>query len=164
MTSSPPYQTDAHHYFSTECSDQLWTLIDKSERTRAQEEQMIALAWSSFWHWSQRKDFQPKHKSAAYWQLARVFSLVANKENVAEEFAQQCIDLCEEKGLPPLYKGYGYESLARVKLLQQDFSAAAEAMSKARNFSNAIENPHEKAFLDKELKDLERLMNVHSNL
>ncbi len=44
----------AHEYFSTDCFNRCWALIDKPSRSEAETLEMLALAQASFWHWTQR--------------------------------------------------------------------------------------------------------------
>ena len=46
----------AHKYFSVNCFNLTWELIDKPDRTPKDNEQMVRLAQASLWHWTQRPD------------------------------------------------------------------------------------------------------------
>jgi hypothetical protein len=46
----------AHKYFSAECFNRAWDLIEKKDRSPEENDTMLALSMSSFWHWTQRSD------------------------------------------------------------------------------------------------------------
>ncbi|MBL8850512.1 MAG: hypothetical protein JNG89_12600, partial [Planctomycetaceae bacterium] len=46
----------AHRQFSGECFNRTWELIDKQDRTPADDEQMLLRSLASLWHWTQRAD------------------------------------------------------------------------------------------------------------
>ncbi len=46
----------ANKYFSAECFNRAWELIDKQDRSEADNVNMLALSMASFWHWTQRSD------------------------------------------------------------------------------------------------------------
>lgn len=57
MSNEPSFDLSAaHKYFSVDCFNRAWDIIDKTIRTPAEEEQMLLLAFASFYHWTQRPD------------------------------------------------------------------------------------------------------------
>ena len=43
----------AHAHFSGSCFHRTWDLNDKCQRSSNEEEQMLLLAMTSLWHWTQ---------------------------------------------------------------------------------------------------------------
>ncbi|MCB1076937.1 MAG: hypothetical protein KDM64_03820, partial [Verrucomicrobiae bacterium] len=55
MDSSPPFDpAPAHRFFSAECFNRAWDLIDKADRSAEEDDEMRALCHASLWHWTQR--------------------------------------------------------------------------------------------------------------
>ena len=71
------------HNFSAHCFNIEWELIDKPERTPAENEQMILYALASLWHWTQRPDCSTTNLSIGYWQAARVYALAGEMATLA---------------------------------------------------------------------------------
>ena len=77
MSEKATFDIDAaHRYFAAECFNQAWDLINKSERTPEEDEQMIRLSLASHWHWTQRADCTQENVSIAYWQTSRVYTVL----------------------------------------------------------------------------------------
>ena len=75
----------AHKHFSVTCFNKAWELIDKTDRSPEEDEQMIRLSMAAMWHWTQRDDFTPKNASIGYWQLSRIFALVGRGDHAEKD-------------------------------------------------------------------------------
>lgn len=105
-----------HQYLSADCFNKCWTLIDKTNRSPEDVEDMILLAHASLWHWKQRQDCKPVNLSIGYWQVSRVYAL-ADEYEMARLFGEKCLKVGRGNQLPPFYLGYAYEALARAEAL-----------------------------------------------
>lgn len=123
----------AHKHFSVICFNKAWELIEKSDRTSEDDEQMIRLSLASHWHWTQRNDYGPKNASIAYWQTSRVFAILG-RGNEARRYGQLCLEVSQNKAIPPFFLGYAYEALARSEAV----SANPEEMDEYLNLMNQI--------------------------
>ena len=62
MPDKPGFDTEqAHEFFSTHCFNKAWELIEKTDRTADEAEEMIQLAHASLWHWSQLPECSDKN-------------------------------------------------------------------------------------------------------
>jgi hypothetical protein len=104
----------AHFFFSTECFNHAWTIMEKTARTHEDNEEMLALAMSSLWHWRQRTDCTLKNLSISYWQVSRVYSLIGQGEN-ARHYGELALAASKGEGIALFYRGYAYEALARAE-------------------------------------------------
>jgi hypothetical protein len=104
----------AHFFFSTECFNHAWTIMEKPERSHEENEEMLALAMASLWHWRQRSDCTLKNLSVSYWQVSRVFSLIGQGEN-ARHYGELSLAASKGEGIGLYYRGYAYEALARAE-------------------------------------------------
>ena len=115
MTKGPDFDLEAaHRYFSAQCFNRAWDLIDKPDRTAEEDEDMIRLSMAAAWHWTQRADCTNKNLSIGYWQIARIYALLRQAEN-ARYYAQRCLEVSQDEDIPPFYLGYAYEALARAE-------------------------------------------------
>ncbi len=113
--SEPNFDLEAaHQYFSAECFNRAWDLIDKVDRTKEEEEQMVRLSLASTWHWTQRADCTPVNLSVGYWQTSRIYALLGQAEN-ARRYGQLSLQAIQGKDVEPFYTGYAYEALARAE-------------------------------------------------
>jgi ATP/maltotriose-dependent transcriptional regulator MalT len=103
----------AHRHFASHCFNTAWTLIEKSSRTKEEDEQLVALGHASFWHWSSREDCNEKNVAVGYWMLARIYALLGRAEN-AIRYAELCSELTERAALSAFYRGTAHEVLARA--------------------------------------------------
>jgi hypothetical protein len=53
----------AHRFFSADCFNKAWELIEKPDRTQEEDEAMIRLNQASLWHWSQREECASRNMS-----------------------------------------------------------------------------------------------------
>lgn len=137
----------AHRYFAAECFNRAWALIEKPQRTPAEDEDMLHLAIASLWHWSQRPDCTDKNLSVSCWQVARIYALL-NRPDEARRYAQRSLQAAERGGLYPFFFAYAYEALARAESLAGHRAEAARWLAEARRYAaQAPDDEHRAALL-----------------
>jgi hypothetical protein len=141
----------AHKYFSAGCFNSAWTLIDKAERTGDENEQMLALAHASVWHWRERDDCKPRNLSIGYWQLSRVYALIRHGERAAH-YGNLCLAASADE--PPFFLGYAHEALARAAALVGDVTVMSEHLAQAQGLAEMVQEAEDREVL---LADLQTI-------
>lgn len=141
----------AHRFFSADCFNRTWDLIEKKTRTAEEDHQMLMSACASLWHWSQRPDCNRQNLSVGYWLLARVYALL-KQPTPALHYASRCLEYSQ--GEPPFYAGYSYEAIARAEAIAGNFSQARQAIDQALTLSEQMMDAEAKQML---LADLESI-------
>ena len=144
MTNAPAPTIDeaaAHVHFAAACFNGAWTLIERTDRTPADDERMIELNQASLWHWSQRADVTDRHRSIGYWQASRIRALLGHGAE-ALRYAQLCLD--HSGALSPFYRAYAHEAMARAALVRGDAAACRAQVMQARVQLQAIDRPEDR--------------------
>lgn len=139
-------QAAAHKYFSANCFNQAWDLIDKEQRTAEEDEQMIRLSLASHYHWTKRPDYSSTSASIGYWQTARIYAILSQAEN-AMRYGQLCLDASQEEGVAPFFQGYAYEALARAAAVAGDSQATADYLAQAEAAAGKVKEEDERKML-----------------
>jgi tetratricopeptide (TPR) repeat protein len=146
-----------HEAFSGGCFNKCWTLIEKTDRSPENVEDMLLLAQASLWHWKQRNDCNPVNLSVAYWQVSRVYALAGHYDQ-ARLFGDKCLKVSKDNNLSPFYIGYAYEAQARAEVLNKDFKAAGSCIEKAEMELAGVTDKDEKGFLETDIVELKRTL------
>jgi len=143
----------AHKFFSADCFNSTWGFIDKESRTPEEDEQMLLLAMSSLWHWTQREDHTPTNLSIGYWQVSRVYALLGRGEE-ARRYGKRALDAATRGEADPFTFGYAYEALARAEAVAGDGAKSAEYLEKAKQAAENVEDEESKTWLLNDLKTI----------
>lgn len=117
MTTSP----EEHRRLAVALFNSTWTLIEKAERTREEDDLMIHGAHGSAYHW--RLVGAPVNWVRSEWQCSRVYAVLGRAEP-ALHHARRCLELCEDAELDDFDLPYAYEALARAHGIAGDADAA----------------------------------------
>ena len=154
MSNPPEFDLQAaNRYFAVECFNQAWELIDKSNRTPEEDEQMLRLSLASHYHWTQRDDYSATSKSTAYWQTSRIYALLGQGE-AARRYGQLCLEASQEQGVAPFFLGYAYEALARAEAITGDREKMEAYLSEAHKAAEQVSEPDDRKVL---LDDLDTI-------
>lgn len=152
MSEAPPFDlARAHRWFSADCFNRVWTLLEKPDRTPEDNERMISLAHASLAHWRERTDCTAHNLSIGYWQVSRVYAVLGQAEN-ARHYGQLCLEL--SVGEAPFYLGYAHEALARAEKLAGNAAAARHHLAEARRLAVLVTDQGERAALEQDLAGL----------
>ncbi len=143
----------AHRYFSVDCFNRAWELIEKPERTSEEDESMIQLSLTSAWHWSQRGDCLAGNRSVAYWQISHIYALLGQANN-AQRYASLCLDFSQGEGTLPYHQAYAYEALARAEAVAGNADTMQMYLDAARQVAERMGDLEAKQWL---LNDLETI-------
>ena len=146
----------AHKYFSAHCYNQAWELIDKSDRTSEEDEQMLRLSLASHYHWTQREDFSSTKASIGFWQTSRIYSLLGQAEN-AKRYGQLCLEASQKVNVPPFFLGYAYEALARAEAVTGNEQDVQNYLAQAKATAEKIQKADEKKMLLDDLNTIQAL-------
>jgi hypothetical protein len=100
-----------HRQLGVDLFNETWSLIDKPQRTREEDDQMIHTAHASRFHWG--KVGTPTNFARGEWQISRVYAVLGRSEP-ALHHAQRTLDLCQENGIGDFDLAFAYEALARA--------------------------------------------------
>jgi len=141
----------AHQFFSADCFNRVWELLDKVDRRSEDDEEMVNLCHASIWHWMQRADCTEQKLGIGYWQASRAYSVIG-RIDMARCFANKCLTASQSSG--PFYLGYAYEALARCEKAAQEESLSKEYLQKAHEFAALITDEAEKKMLLDDLQSI----------
>ena len=149
MAKQPDFDVDAaHRTFSGQCFNSAWDLLDKTDRTAEEDEEMIRLSQASIWHWTQREDCTETSMSVGYWQASRIYAVLGQADN-ARRYAQLCLDHSQGEEILLFYLGYAYEALARAESVAGNRDKTKEYLGEARQMVDALpDDESKKALLD----------------
>jgi len=147
-------QTAAHKYFSVNCFNHAWDLIDKSERTPEEDEEMIRLSLTSHYHWTQRDDYSTTSASIALWQISRIYAILGQADN-ARRYGQLCLEASQGEGVTPFFLGYAFEALARAEAAGGNEEEMQSFLNEARTAAEKIREADEKKMLLDDLKTIQ---------
>jgi len=157
MAANPPFDlAQAHRYFSADCFNKTWELIEKESRTPEENEQMLLRCQASLWHWTQRPDCKPQNLSVGYWQMSRVLAIRGDIVAAAEA-GMKSLKYAENE--PPFYRGYAYEACARAAWILVDRDQRHRAnfeklIEKARACAAEVTDAEDRAVLEKDLESI----------
>jgi hypothetical protein len=140
----------AHRFFSADCFNRAWELIDKPDRSEADDRAMLLLSLASLWHWTQREDVTATNLSVGYWQVARVNVLLKDAVS-ARKYGALSLAQSQKEGVEPFYLGYSFEALARAEALAGEREKADAYLQFARQACDQVTDPEEKKFLQDDL-------------
>jgi hypothetical protein len=136
----------AHKYFSTECFNRTWDYIDKTTRTKSDEDTMLRLSFASLWHWTQREDCTDTNLSVGFWQVARVYALIGQADN-ARYYGELCLEAALKDGVQSYFRGTAYEALARAEMVAGNREKMQTYLNQAQHVVDSLSDPEEKKML-----------------
>ena len=152
MVHEPEFDASkAHRYFSAHCFNRAWELIEKAERTPAENEQMIRLSQVSLWHWIQRDDCTRANLSIGYWQVSRIYAILGRADD-ARRYGQLCLEQSDRDA--PFLVAYAYEALARAEKTAGNGAMAEKYRVDALRHSQDVSSPEDREQILNDLKTI----------
>ncbi len=136
----------AHRYFAAHCFNTTWDYLDKSQRTPAEESQMIATVQASLYHWSQRSDATQRNWSIGYWQVSRVYAVIGNADE-ALRYGAMSLEQADDS----FCRGYALEAMARAESLKGNNSERDALLLEAQKCLTQIISEEDRTALAKDL-------------
>lgn len=103
-----------HQQMGIEYFNQSWELLEKPDRTKADEDVLINLVHTSLYHWRQLD--QPINILRGEWMIAHVYTLLKHKES-ALYHANNTLQWADTAKATDWDLAYAYEAMARAQAL-----------------------------------------------
>jgi hypothetical protein len=135
-----------HRWFAKECNNRAWDLIAMSERTPAQTQELLYLAYSAAYHWSQIG--LPINQARADITLAHAHS-VSGLGTQALIYARRALLFCEQNECEDWDLAFAHAEMALAAAASRDQSLFAQHYAKAKTCGEAIaEDEDRQVFFD----------------
>ena len=135
-----------HENFSVYCFNSAWDLMDKTERTPTESEDMLRLSMASCWHWTQRPDCTNQQLSVGYWQISRIHSMLGRSIE-ARRYGELCLAASHDTSVAPFSLAYAYEALARASALAKNEAMKLEYIDLANKVIETMSDAEMKTML-----------------
>lgn len=142
-----------HRRLGVALFNQVWTLLEKSDRTPADIDEMLHAAHASRFHWSRAEGSLPINLGRGEWQCSRVYAVLGRGEP-ALWHAKRCLAHAEDPSAEDWDLAAAYESMARASAVAGDPGAAADWKAKAVAALEAIADPAEREIIENDLATL----------
>ncbi len=128
---------EAQQQFAKQLNNKVWNLLQKEDRTAADNERMIHAAHASCYHWLNAGT--GLHHQRAEWLIAHVYAHLG-LPHAALRHADRCLELTNEFAdlMQDFDWAYGYEGVARANALAGNEENARIYIQRAREAGEAI--------------------------
>jgi len=127
----------------------VWTYLDKTERSSAENDTMLHAAHASRYHWGQVGS--QVNFARGEWQISRVYAVLGRSEP-ALYHAQRCLEICQENNIADFDLAYAYEALARGSAVALQWHAVKQYLELAEQSGQQITEQEDKDLFNKDLK------------
>jgi hypothetical protein len=140
-----------HREFAAALFNHAWTLLEKPDRTSAEDDDMLAAAFASRFHWgrvgtAREWAFGDEH-------IARVCSALGHGD-LAVRYATQALATTEAEGWQDFALAAAHESVARASAAAGDRQARDRHLALGRAALDLIDDPDDRAVIETQLDDV----------
>ena len=150
MTEKKPSEED-HRKFAVNCFNLTWSLLDKKNRTKEEDDKMVHTAHASCYHWGEIGT--PLEFERGEWQISRVYSVLERGEP-ALYHAKRCLEICKENNIEDFDIGFAYEAMARACVIMGNKKECEKNIELAREAAEQIKKKEDKDYFLSELKTI----------
>jgi DNA-binding transcriptional MerR regulator len=127
-----------------------WTLLETSNRSREQDDEMIHAAHASRYHWGEVGE--AVNLARGEWQVSRVYATLGRAEP-ALFHARRCVEIHEanEDGREDWDLGSAYEAMARACAVAGDHAARDEGRARPRAELPKIADAEDRRIIEQDL-------------
>lgn len=149
-------ELQGHKKFAVNLFNKTWELMDKKERTKAEDDEMIHAAHASRFHWggvvaAGTPNTGPMNIERGEWQLSRVYSIIERAEP-ALYHAKRCLDICEKNDIGDFDIAFAYEALARAHSIAGNRAEFEKYLQLAKDASTRIKKDDDRDYFLGDLK------------
>ena len=144
-------QHEIHRKFAIELFNQTWDLMEKSDRSQAETDQMIHAAHASRYHWGVVG--KPVNLARGEWQVSRVYAVLHRSEPCLYH-AQRCLQITLDNGLQDFDLAFAYEAMARAHHLAGNPAETENYLSLANEAGQAIKEKADREYFVTELSTI----------
>lgn len=154
-TALEPMDPQAERTLAAGLFNATWTLMEKEDRSRDEDDAMLHMAHAARHHWGQIG--KPENLARGEWQCSRVYALLRRPEPCLHH-AQRVLDICTEHGIADFDLAFAYEALARGHAIAGDAERARAYTEQALAAAEDITEEDDRELL---LTDLETTPGQH---
>jgi hypothetical protein len=149
MTEEKKYtMQECHKKFAVDLFNLVWSLLDKKDRTKEEDDKMVHAAHASRFHWGEIG--KPVNLARGEWQISRVYS-VLNGPRSALYHAKRCLEICKQNDIGDFDLAYAYEAMARAYAVAREKSEAEKYIQLAKEAGEQIKEKEDRNLLYSDL-------------
>jgi len=142
---------EEHRKFAVNLFNLVWSLLDKKDRTKNDDDKMIHAAHASRFHWGEIGT--PLHFERGEWQISRVYSVLGRSEP-ALHHAKRCLEICKENGIGDFDIAFAYEAMARAHATAGNKKECHKYVQLSKEAGEQIAKKEDKDYFFGELKTI----------
>ena len=148
--------TSQDRQLGVELYNSSWALLEKAERTPAEDDELLHQAHASTYHWLEAPECEPKNRARGEWLCSRVYSVVGRAEP-ALHHARRCLAIVEShpENMEDWDVAFAYEALARASSVAGRSEDAERFAQHARKAVAAVADPEDREHVEEALQTLE---------
>lgn len=128
-----------------------WELLDQSELTPDEEDEMLCTTFAQRYHWYEVGD--PRNWAISDWQVSRVTAVLGHAD-LARRFGRRSLEVARAHDLGPFLEGFAHEAIARAAAVVDDIETFTEHLNLAWALASAIEDDDERETLEADLGEM----------
>lgn len=140
-----------HNEFAKRAFNHTWSLLDREQRTREEEVEMLASTLAQRYHWYEVGT--PRNWAIADWQVSRV-AAVLGYADLARRFGEHSLDVCRQNALDPFVTGFAHEAIARAAADVDDVATYTAHLEMAKELLPRIEDAADRDTLAADLAQM----------
>jgi len=151
MSKEKPPSKEEHKKFAVALFNLTWSLLDKKDRTKEENDKMVHAAHASRFHWGEIGT--PLEFERGEWQISRVYSVLGRSEP-ALYHAKRCLDICKENNIGDFDIAFAYEAMARANSIAGNTAECEKYLQLAEKAGENIKKKEDKNYYLGELKTI----------
>jgi DNA-binding transcriptional MerR regulator len=145
-----PVEAVDHRRLGIDLFNKTWTLMEKENRTTADDDELIHCAHASAYHWMHVGT--QANRARSEWQCSRVYTVLGRAEP-ALHHARRCLEICEAspEELEDWDLPFAHEALARAHSVAGEPEAARAHLERARELAAGVMEEEDRSLLEADL-------------
>lgn len=150
MTEEERYtEQESHKKFAVDLFNLVWSLLDKKDRTKEENDKLVHAAHASRFHWGEIGT--PLEFERGEWQISRVYS-VLKRPHSAIYHARRCLEICQANNFGDFDIAFAYEGMARAYAVAGEKSECEKYIGLAKKAGEQIKSKEDRDYFFSELK------------
>ena len=134
---------EKHLQFAKSTNNRVWDLLEKADRSLADDQEMLLTVYASLYHWMNAGT--AVNSQRGFWMLSRVYQ-VLNRGEDAMEWALRCQEITDNKPgeMKDFDLAFAQEGLARAYAMTGSLDRAKHHYNQAVVLGQKIKDPEDK--------------------